>query len=124
MRYLFFLSTLFIVACSPQNEHYYQTHPQALQEALKNCPDRKPSQMSCEQLKALAVKTNELAYQLQASPQLFGKKILALQESIAAQKNELAAHSSQPELKASLENNKQLLTQYLAIARWLESPES
>jgi hypothetical protein len=115
---------LLLVACSPKNEHYYQTHPQVLQNALKDCPAKQPSHLSCEKLKSIAMTTNELAYQLQSNPQNFGKKIVALQILIAKQKADLKANANQPELKATLEKNRQLLAQYLAIVRWLQSPES
>ncbi|MBA2653262.1 MAG: hypothetical protein H0U73_13510 [Tatlockia sp.] len=124
MKYLFMACALLLVACSPPNEAYYQRNPQALQEAIKNCPAKNPSNLSCEQLKAIALKINELAYQLQVNPQAFGKKILALQETIAVQKTELAGKANQSVLKETLEKNKQLLDQCMAIVQWLESPES
>jgi hypothetical protein len=115
---------LLLVSCSQQNELYYQTHPQALQNAIKNCSAKQPSYLSCEQLSAIAIKTNELAYQLQTNPQAFGKKILALQETIALQKADLQTKANSPELRATFEKNKQFLAQCLAVVRWLESPEN
>jgi len=82
MRYLFLACTLLLVACSPQNERYYRTHPEALQNAIKKCPAHQPSHLSCKQLTGIARITNELAYQLQTNPQTFGQKILALQQTI------------------------------------------
>jgi len=64
-----------------------------------------------------------LAYQLQYNPQGFGHKILALQQTIATQQSELTTNNS-PELKTSLAQNKQDLAYYLAVVKWLESPES
>ncbi len=121
MKYLLMAFTLLLVACSKPNEHYYQTHPQALQAALRECPAKQPSSLSCEQLRAIALTTNEMSIQLQSNPQAFGKKILALQESIAKQTIETKTN---PELNSSLEKNRQLLAQYLAIVKWLESPVS
>lgn len=124
MKYLFMVSALLLIACSPQNERYYQTHPQALQKALKDCPSKTPANLSCEQLKTMASTMNDLGLQLQTNPQLFGKKILALQELIAKQAADLKAKTNQPELKSALEKNEQLLEQYLVLVKWLESPVS
>lgn len=124
MKYLFMACALLLVACSPRNEHYYQMHPQALQAAIKDCGAKQPSRLSCSQLENIAIKTNELAYQLQANPQAFGRKILALQERIAAEEAALGARVDQAELRVTLKENKQLLAQCLAVVQWLESPES
>ncbi|CDZ78187.1 hypothetical protein BN59_02495 [Legionella massiliensis] len=124
MKYLFVAcATLLIIGCSSHNEHYYQIHPQALQDAIKSCPAKQPTPLSCEQLTSLAVAMNEIAYQLQTNPQAFGRKILALQQAMASQEAALKTKAD-PELKATLEKNKLLLEQYLAVVRWLESPES
>ena len=124
MRYMFIACTLLLVACSPQNEHYYRTHPEALLNAIKKCPAQQPSQLSCKQLTAIANLTNELAYQLQTNPQTFGQKILALQQTIAAEIAELQSPSKTSELAETLTKNEQLLEQCLAVVQWLESPES
>lgn len=69
------LVILGLTSCSAKNEHYYKSHPNELQQAIKACPERQPQGMSCEQLEALANRMNKLAYQLQLSPQGFGKKL-------------------------------------------------
>jgi hypothetical protein len=66
---------------------------------------------------------NNLAYQLQSSPQGFGAKILALQESIAQEELGLREKDT-PELKTSIAQKKHTLAEYLAVVKWLESPES
>ncbi len=119
MKYLFMAFTLLLFSCSTENELYYQTHPQELQTALKGCAQS--SHLNCQQLRTIAITTNQMAMQLQSNPQAFGKKILALQESIAKQALQVKTN---PELKTSLEKNRLLLAQYLAIVKWLESPES
>jgi hypothetical protein len=124
MKYLFMACTLFLVACSSRDEYYYLTHPQALQNAVKNCPEKQSSELSCNQLTNIAITTNDLVFQLQTHPQGFGKKILALQETIAKQKINLQTKADQAELKLIFEKNKRLLEQYLAVVKWLESPES
>ncbi|KTC78401.1 hypothetical protein [Legionella brunensis] len=126
MRKCLFLICLSILstACSAQDEAYYRQNPQALQQAVKNCPNKKPTQISCEQLAILAESVNELAYQLQINPQAFGKKILALQETLAKQQIELKNNPNQPDLKNLIEENKKNLAERLAIVKWLESPES
>lgn len=73
------LAVLFVIlgltSCSAKNEHYYRTHPNELQQAIKACPNRQPAGLTCEQLESLANRMNKLAYQLQLSPQGFGKKL-------------------------------------------------
>lgn len=111
-----------LLSCSTQDEQYYLSHPKKLHEALNACPEQKGA-MSCAELRKIATRLDTLAYQLQASPQGFGAKILALQEEIAKQEKELKDNKQSPELKASIEQNKQDLAQYLVIVKWLESPE-
>jgi hypothetical protein len=123
MKYCYLACTLLLAACSSQNENYFQTHPLALQNALQQCPEKHPSQLSCEKLESIGKTINELAYQLQVSPQGFGKKILALQETMARQKADLALKKNES-LQASYDENALLLSQYLAVVKWLESPES
>lgn len=115
---------LLLVACGTQDEKYYRTHPQVLQEAIKRCSSKPLSPLSCDQLAEIAVGVNELAYQLQINPQAFGKKILSLQEALAKQQVDLNTQTNQPILRANIEKSKQQLAAYLAIIRWLESPES
>ncbi|CEG60662.1 hypothetical protein [Legionella micdadei] len=115
---------LVLVACSTQDEQYYRTHPQALQEAIKNCPAEQPSRLKCEELAGIATSVNKLAFQLQANPQAFGKKILSLQETLATQQATLKANPNQPELRETVKKTEESLAECLAIVRWLESPES
>ena len=116
-------SCLLLLGCVAQDASYYQKHPQQLEAALKNCPNQPPKDMSCEQLAHLAVEMNQLAYQLQLNPQGFGQKILALQALLAEQKKNMAENPNQVELKNKFEQNKRQLEQYLAVVKWLESPE-
>lgn len=113
-----------LTACAAEDEAYYRNNPQLLQEAVKNCPNKKSAKMSCEQLNALAANVNEMAYQLQINPQAFGRKILELQEVIAKQQADLKSNPNQPELVNLITKNKQNLADRLAIVKWLESPES
>ena len=80
--------------------------------------------MTCEQLETLASRMNKLAYQLQLSPQGFGKKIMALQETIAKQRAQLKAETTNENLQADLTQNERDLADYLAVVRWFESPTS
>ncbi len=116
--------TLGLTACSEKNEQYYRSNPAELQKAIKECPQTQPTGMNCEQIEQLGKRLNNLAYQLQFSPQGFGNKILAIQQAIAKQKLELAADGAKPKLKAALEQNERDLADYLAVVKWLESPES
>ncbi|WED44053.1 hypothetical protein [Legionella cardiaca] len=121
---LLIFASMTLTACTVQDENYYRRNPKALQQAVKNCPNQKPSRLSCEQLAIVAESVNELAYQLQMSPQAFGKEILQLQETLAKQQVELENNPNQPELKSLIEKTKQNLAERLAIVKWLESPES
>jgi anti-sigma factor ChrR (cupin superfamily) len=107
-----------------KDEHYYQTHPNELQQAIKSCPEQQPQGMTCNQIQEIAGRMNSLAYQLQQSPQGFGNKILALQETLAAQEQKLKTDANNKELQASIAQSKHDLDEYLAVVKWLESPVS
>lgn len=117
------LMTLGLVSCTTKDEHYYRSHPHKLQQALKACPSQQPQGLNCEQLGRLGERMNSLAYQLQSSPQGFGAKILSLQEAIAQQE---IALKDKPTVEANtlLAQKKHELAEYLAVVKWLESPES
>jgi chromosome segregation ATPase len=123
-RILLLVLTFWIAACSAHDERYYSLHPNALQEALKNCNQKSKNGLTCAELKEVAVRMNELAYQLRDDPQGYGKQILALQEKIANQESDLEKNLNQPELKTAIANNKNQLRERLAVVKWLESPES
>lgn len=98
---------LILAACSTQsNEQYYRTHPQVLQDAIKNCSTGQSSRLSCEQLANIATSVNELAFQLQINPQAFGKKILSLQETLARQQADLNTNPNQPALRETVKKMK------------------
>ncbi len=111
-------------ACSPQNEKSYLGNPKALQEAMKNCPERPPKHVSCEQINEMAIRINQLAYKLRVDQQAFGKDILALQETITLQRSTLEKNPNEAELQKSLKQNERHLQEHLAVVRWLESPRS
>jgi hypothetical protein len=113
-----------LVACSTQDENYYRLNPQALQQAIKGCPNKQTGGINCEQLIAVASSVNKLAYQLQINPQEFGKQILFLQQNLAKQRSALHINSDQPELRKIVAESQQQLVERLAIVKWLESPES
>lgn len=124
-KYLVVLIVLGLASCTAaKDEQYYRSHPKQLQEALKACPNQQPQGLTCPQIEELGGRLNNLAYQLQSNPQGFGHKILSLQETLAKQKSELKKNKTNTELKASVEQNKNKLADYLAIVKWLESPES
>lgn len=123
-----YLLTLLITAglasCSVKNEYYYQTHPDVLQQALKACPETQPQGLTCEQMNTLADRMNKLAYQLQMSPQGFGQKIIALQESIAKEEIQLKTEPNNEHLQASLTQKKRDLADHIVVVKWFESPTS
>jgi len=116
------VSSLWMTACSAHDEQYYRLHPKLLQQALQTCPEKQSANISCEQLKDIALRVNEFAYQLQIDPQGYGKKIILLQQIIAKQESTLKTTPNQQELQTSLNENKQDLQERLAIVKWLESP--
>jgi hypothetical protein len=113
------LVSLGMTGCTQHDEQYYRLHPQALQDAIAQCPEKAPKMVTCEALHKMAIQVNEWVYELRMSPQGYGQTILALQEEIARQEQR-----QQNEDKQSLEKNKQILRERLAIVSWLESPAS
>lgn len=117
-------TVLGLVSCSAnKDDHYYRQHPKELQQALKTCREQQNADTHCEKIKQLGGHLANLAYQLQYNPQGFGHKILSLQQTIAQQQLEIKNTSSSA-LKESLAQNKAELADYLAVVKWLESPES
>lgn len=110
---------LMTTACTAQDEQYFSVHPKALQEAIAACPAKAPKSVSCDSLRELAIKVNELVYELRMSPQGFGKTILSLQEKVAAE-----ALDNQPATKLLLSKDQTELSERLAVVGWLESPVS
>lgn len=119
---LFIVSFFLIAACSAHDAYYYRLHPKVLQKAIENCPEQQPADMSCDQLKQAALRVNQLSLELRQDPQAYGKKILALETEIAQQEQAQQHQPSEATGKALARNKKQLQA-YLAIVKWLESPE-
>ncbi len=113
--------TLGLISCS-KKEHYYKIHPNELQQALNACPEKQPQDITCHELEVLAKRMSMLVYELQISPQDFGKKIMALQEIIAKEQEQLKLKGVNTNLHASLSQNKHDLVDRLAIVKWFESP--
>jgi hypothetical protein len=99
------LIALGLTSCNEKNEQYYLSNPKELQNAIKDCPNQPPQGLSCQQVEQLGNRMNSLAHQLQANPQDFGNKILALQQTITSQQVELKKNSANQELNVSLEKN-------------------
>ncbi|MCE3043949.1 hypothetical protein [Legionella sp. 16cNR16C] len=118
------MAVLLSTSCSARDENYYRLNPEKVEQALKNCPAASPGKISCNELKALSARQNQLAYELQLSPQGFGQRILSLQMKLAGQKLELKENANQTELREIIDQNERQLAEYLAIVKWLESPES
>ncbi|MGL5741075.1 MAG: hypothetical protein ACRCXC_00240 [Legionella sp.] len=118
------LLMLGLTSCSAKNEQFYMVHPNELQQAISACPENQPQGITCQQLDVLAKRLNKLAYQLHLSPQGFGQKIMALQETIAKQHGQFKTERDNANLKESLIQNKRDLADHLAVVRWFESPTS
>lgn len=119
---ILFLS-LWVAACSAHDEQYYATHPKALQKAINKCPSESVKHLSCNKLEQIATRMNRYAFDLRISPQEFGKKIIALQETIAKQETELENSQDKRALEEAINQNKQRLNERLAIVGWLLAPE-
>jgi hypothetical protein len=109
--------SLCLMACTPRDEHYYRVHPKALQDAIAACPAHAPKMVSCETLNQIAVRLNELVYELRMSPQDYGQKILRLQTEIAKQMT-----TQDASVKSMLDHHLQDLQERMAVVSWLESP--
>lgn len=110
-------------ACSTHDERYYSLHPKALQSAMTQCPEHALGALSCDQLKTIALRINQLAYLLREDQQGYGKKIISLQESRDVQVKQVHDNPNQPELKKALDETLRHLEERLAVVKWLESPE-
>lgn len=130
MKYLLQLligcSFLLLQACQNQDAHYYRTHPQALQEALKRCPQASSPQINCASLELIALDVNKLVYELQQNAQEFGQKIMALQDEKMTIKQSLGADNTKADelVKQKLKGIEDELALRLSVVKWLESPES
>ncbi|MFC3909404.1 hypothetical protein ACFORL_10005 [Legionella dresdenensis] len=111
-----------LAGCSNKDENYYRTHPMELQKAIGECSGR-TSGLSCDQLKAIASDISRLAYELQLNPQAFGRKIISLQEQLAAKQSEYQKDASNQRLGQSIQAIQEELAQRMAIVKWLESPK-
>jgi hypothetical protein len=118
------LVILGVTSCTKKDKYYYESHPYKLQQAISYCRDKQSDSVTCNQLRALANQMNHLAYQLQGNPQQFGAKILALQERIIRQQEQLKKGSNDESLQADINQNKRDLKIHLAVVKWLESPAS
>jgi hypothetical protein len=103
-KMILILALFYGAVCDAHDVNYYRLHPDLVQKAMEGCPAKNPSDITCDEFKAAAIRINELSYQLRSDPQGYGKKILSLQEQLTL-------------------DNKQELQEYLAIVKWLESPE-
>ncbi len=124
LRYFTILCLSFwVVSCSAHDEHYYLTHPKALQLALDQCPSTSPGTLTCQELEQLARRINVYAFEVKTNPQAFGEKILHLQETIAKQEQKMQKGIKLSDVSRSLDENKSELKERLAIVSWLLSPQ-
>lgn len=110
-------------SCSiTKNKQYYRMHPKELQQALVDCQNKESKQ--CIQLRQLGQHLQTLVQELQHSPQGFGQRILALQQTIATKEQEVRNDKNNVQLEHSLAQLKEELSDELAVVKWLESPVS
>lgn len=93
--------------------NYYKNNPNKLEEAITSCSVSRTNGLNCDELKKIALRVNELSYEIRVSPQGFGQKILMLEEAI------LSPMAQQSDISSAREE----LQERLAIVKWLESPE-
>ncbi len=123
IKYLIMFITPFInTTAIAHDASYYSLHPVELQKLLEHCPNKQPNDVSCEALNDVALRANQLVFELQKSPQLFGQKILSLQEAKSMLEADLNRYPQKTELLTSIADHKQELGERLAIVKWLESP--
>lgn len=120
--YLIAVLALGLFGCTNHDEQYYVTHPKALLKAMKHCPARTDVALSCDQLKEIALRVNQLAYDLRMDQLAYGEKILALQEKRHQYEAELAARPQDVDLQKQLTALNRSLTERLFVVKWLESP--
>jgi hypothetical protein len=112
-----------LTSCNGGRGQHYLSNVNALQKALENCPQKSPPGLSCDKVKKIAIRMNDLVYELQSNPQTFGNKILTLQQGITNERIALKQDSNNDELKRSLQKDRQQLADSLTVVKWLESPQ-
>lgn len=120
--FLFLLVGCSLVGCSKHDATYYATHPTALEQAMARCPMASLGELDCDQLKKIALRMNELAYQLRLNQQQYGQQIIALQEQKNTYDMQLKKNPNQPDIERDLKALNQNIEERLFIVKWLESP--
>jgi hypothetical protein len=111
-----------LVGCAKHDATYYATHPTVLEQAMARCPMTSLGELDCDQLKKIALRMNELAYQLRLNQQQYGQQIIALQEQKSMYEMQLKKNPNQPDLERDLSTLNQNIEERLFIVKWLESP--
>lgn len=91
LLYLILFSCLVLGCQQTQNYDYWVTHIKELQEKYAECQQNDTPH--CAEIKRAASDVGQLIYEQTTDPEAFGKKILALQESL--KKNSQADHDEQ-----------------------------
>lgn len=103
------LSCLFLISCNNTVSYdYLVMHPAELQTAYSNC--LVSAAPSCVVVKQAAHDMGELIYEQTSDPELFGKKIMALQEQLLTMKK-----NTEVERKAYDEQVKKLQMMYAVL---------
>lgn len=122
--YLIAVLSFGLFGCANHDEQYYVSHPKALLKAMKHCPARSDVAISCDQLKDIALRVNQLAYDLRTDRLAYGEQILALQEKRHQYEVELAARPQDVHLQQQLTALNRSLNERLFVVKWLESPRN
>lgn len=124
IKYIILMITPFLASnyAVAHDAVFYSLHPVELQQALEKCPQIQPTGVSCQQLNELGIHANQLVSELHYNPQVFGQKILALQETLIKLEVELKDKPDSEHLLTTVDENKMQLRERLAIVKWLESP--
>lgn len=123
VRFFLFSLFLFTGVSLAGDIDYSKLNPLQIERDLASCPQNQPHfNISCEQLRHIAERINDLAIQLQINRQGYGQAILAAQEKLAKQEELLNKNGSDPQLISEIAANKQEINERLTIVKWLESP--
>ncbi|HBI22507.1 MAG TPA: hypothetical protein DDY37_08015, partial [Legionella sp.] len=119
IKYAVLMMMPFLAIGCTHDEAYYRSHMTALQKVIHQCPENHPAELTCDQLKIIALRANDLADELRVDPQGFGQKILALQETISQDQASREMNRDQPALQASVALHQTQLDERLSIVKWL-----
>ena len=122
--FIMLITVSMLLSCSKHDTNFYTHHPQELKQALLRCPLQAPADVSCDELKKVALRINQLTYALSMDQQAYGQEILALQASKSELLEKLHKNPKKIQLKQALSDISQQIDERLFVVKWLRSPRS